>query len=135
MVRFELAVVDRRPEAQHPHLFSREYLLMETDDNKNEETPTGSKPQNEEGGNEAVSVLGSRSLRKLRDRVERAAHELRVLREENSLLQERVTELESVSAENIPEGNAFFLESDPESVKRKVEGFIHAIDRYLDDGD
>lgn len=105
---------------------------MDTEENKKTDEHT---EQKEEAGNEGPSVLSSRSLRKLRDRVERAAHELRVLREENSLLQERVTELESVSAERLPEGNAFFLESDPETVKRKVEGFIQAIDRYLDDAD
>ena len=98
-----------------------------------EESEGHPKEQKEEGASEGTSILSSRSLRKLRDRVERAAHELRVLREENTSLQERVAELEAVSAEKIPEGNAFFLESDPDTIKRKVEGFIQAIDRYLDD--
>lgn len=81
---------------------------------------------------ESNATLSIRSLRRLRDRVERAAHELRLLREENSSLQDRVAELEALSPESAPEGGALFIESDPESVKRKVEGFIQAIDRYLD---
>ena len=112
---------------------------METADNKKPDETVDSteqpKEQKEAGTNESATMLSSRSLRKLRDRVERAAHELRVLREENTSLQERVAELEAISTEKLPEGNAFFFESDPESVKRKVEGFIQAIDRYLDDTD
>ena len=84
---------------------------------------------------ESTLVFGNRSLRRLRDRIERAAHELRVLREENTSLQERIAELEASSVESVSETNAFFFESDPESVKRTVEGFIQAIDRYLDDPD
>ena len=120
-------------------VFKREHRYMETSENKKPEETVDSaeqpKEQKEDSTNESASILSSRSLRKLRDRVERAAHELRVLRDENTSLQERVAELEAISAEKLPDGNAFFLESDPESVKRKVEGFIQAIDRYLDDAD
>ena len=120
-------------------VFNWEHRYMETAENKssddNADPQEHPKEKKEDGSTENTAVLSTRSLRKLRSRVERAAHELRVLREENTSLQERVAELEAISAEKIPEGNAFFLESDPESVKRKVEGFIQAIDRYLDDAD
>jgi|GEM_PF-6691928 len=120
-------------------VFNWEYRYMETAENKssddNADPQAHPKEKKEDGSTENTAVLSTRSLRKLRSRVERAAHELRVLREENTSLQERVAELEAISVEKIPEGNAFFLESDPESIKRKVEGFIQAIDRYLDDAD
>ena len=114
---------------------------MEDDDNKNasneseEASPKASSSDSGEGGAENTSGLkGVRSLRRLRDRVERAAHELRVLREENTSLQKRITELETTVAEKQPDPQGYLFEStDPDAVKRKVEGFISAIDRYLDD--
>ena len=109
---------------------------MEAAENqKPEKGELPSQPPAEQAGAESTPVLSNRSLRRLRDRVERAAHELRVLREENTSLQERVAELEALSTEKAPDTSPFFFESDPESVKRKVDGFIQAIDRYLDDPD
>ena len=110
---------------------------MEAAENKKPTEDASSPNTNEQAGEigeENVSALKSvRSLSRLRDRVERAAHELHVLREENSLLQKRIVELESSSSGSKPaESQLFLFESDPESVKRKVEGFIRAIDRYLD---
>ena len=70
------------------------------------------------------------SLEKLRDRVEVAARELERLREENQTLAERLAELE----ENPLAGqdSTFVpLDEDPELLRRKVSGFITAIDQYL----
>ena len=79
-----------------------------------------------------VGLKGTRSLRKLRDRVERAAHELIRLRDENSALQKRIEELEARPASSGDQAGVLLLDTDPETLKRKVEGFIQSIDDYLD---
>jgi hypothetical protein len=95
--------------------------------------PPGSDEDGAASGTDAMAGLkGTRSLRRLRDRVERVAHELRMLREENATLQELIAELESMPAD-AGVGGVRLLESDPDALKRKVVGFIEAIDRYLDE--
>ncbi len=79
-----------------------------------------------------TGLKGTRSLRKLRDRVERAANELIRLREENTALQQRIDELESAPVSQGDSAGLLLLDSDPEALKRKVEGFIQSIDNYLD---
>ncbi|MEM8486626.1 MAG: hypothetical protein AAF564_13825 [Bacteroidota bacterium] len=99
------------------------------------ETPAESKPQPaaSPGG---TGLKGTRALRKLRDHVERAANELVRLREENDALQERIATLESTPASHGgDEAGLLLLDTDPEALKRKVEGFIQSIDNYLDNKD
>ncbi|MEZ4702817.1 MAG: hypothetical protein R2834_20965 [Rhodothermales bacterium] len=91
-----------------------------------------------EGQPEAAPGLkGLRSLRRLRDRVQAAAHELQALRQENAALQKRIAELERGMPEAAGDGGAgtaaLALEGDPELLRRKVEGFITAIDRFLEE--
>lgn len=78
-----------------------------------------------------VGLKSITSLERLRDRVETAAHELKRLREENKALSERVKELEA-RPEVEPQGTFLSLDHDPEMLRRKVSGFIDAIDRYLE---
>lgn len=92
----------------------------------NEAAPADASNADASGG-----LKGTRSLRRLRDRIERAAHELQVLREENAALNERIQELEAMPSDS-GEGGVRFLETDPDALKRKVEGFIDVIDQYLD---
>lgn len=80
---------------------------------------------------EHVSLKGIGSLERLRDRVETAAHELKRLRDENETLSERVKELES-RPEVEAQGTFLSLDHDPELLRRKISGFIEAIDRYLE---
>lgn len=80
---------------------------------------------------EHVSLKSIGSLERLRDRVETAAHELKRLREENQALTERLQELES-RPDVEGQGTFLSLESDPELLRRKINGFIEAIDRYLE---
>lgn len=78
-----------------------------------------------------VRLRSSGSLERLRDRVENVAHELKHLREENQALSERIKELES--RPNVaPQGTFLSLEHDPDLLRRKINGFIEAIDRYLE---
>ncbi len=79
-----------------------------------------------------LGLKGTRSLRKLRDRVELAASELIRLREENTALQERIEQLESMPAGKGGDPGLLLLDTDPETLKRKVEGFIQSIDNYLE---
>ena len=77
-----------------------------------------------------VHLKGSRSLERLRERVERAAQELVRLRQENAALAARLHALESEAA--LPqEGTLLGLPEDPETLRRRVTGFIEAIDQYL----
>ena len=71
------------------------------------------------------------SLERLRDRVENVAHELKRLREENQALSERIRELESRPGVDA-QGTFLSLDHDPEQLRRKISGFIEAIDRYLE---
>jgi hypothetical protein len=79
----------------------------------------------ERTGNEA----GLHSLERLRDRVELAARELERLRQDNRELADRVAELETTATgEHHP---AMINYEEPEAMRRKVQGFIDAIDRVL----
>lgn len=78
-----------------------------------------------------VKLRSSGSLERLRDRVDNAAHELKRLREENQALSERIKELES-RPHVAPQGTFLSLDHDPEMLRRKISGFIEAIDRYLE---
>lgn len=89
----------------------------------------------EEPAAKPTSLKGGRSLRKLRDRVEQVAQELIRLREENTSLQQRISELEAMPAGNGEESGALMFDSDPETLKRKVEGFIQSIDNYLENNE
>lgn len=76
---------------------------------------------------------GLAALERLRKRVEAAVAEIERLREENEALAERVQEL---AAHDVARGDgeavpALTLEGDPEALRKKVEGFIEAIDRML----
>ncbi len=114
---------------------------MEAADNKENEAPDAEeasaeqkpKPTESTGG---TGLKGTRALRKLRDHVERAANELIRLREENDALQERIATLESTPASRGgDDAGLLLLDTDPETLKRKVEGFIQSIDNYLDNKD
>ncbi len=95
-----------------------------------EETPAQSEQSSGTG------LKGTRALRKLRDHVERAANELVRLREENDALQARIEVLESTPASaNGDKAGLLLMDTDPETLKRKVEGFIQSIDNYLDNKD
>jgi len=83
----------------------------------------------------AGGLKGTRALRKLRDRVELAAHELIRLREENTALQHRIEELEALPASEGGDAGMLLFDTDPETLKRKVEGFIQSIDNYLENKD
>jgi hypothetical protein len=81
-----------------------------------------------------LPLKGSQSLERLRDRVELAARELVRLRQENEALARRIAGMEqSGSSDDI--GLAMELGEDPESLRRKVAGFVEAIDRYLESKD
>lgn len=126
---------------------------MEAADNKDneapdtpaEETPASDAPEPAEGTTEpgapvaatgGTGLKGTRALRKLRDHVERAANELVRLREENEALQQRIETLESTPASRGgDEAGLLLLDTDPATLKRKVEGFIQSIDNYLDNKD
>lgn len=87
-----------------------------------------------EGATEGVAgVKGLRSMRRLRDRVAAAAQELAQLRQENAALEQRISELEAGGRVLGDGGVAIPLEGDPEVLRRKVDGFIQAIDRFLEE--
>ena len=96
----------------------------------------GAEAQGKEGkegkarGKGTVPLKSTASLERLRDRVELAAQELTRLRKENDALTARLRELETRPAVK-PDETLLALEESPEAVRRKVEGFIEAIDRYL----
>ena len=108
---------------------------MEADENKDpESTASEDNKANAAGGAtpRTLGLKGTRALRKLRDRVERAALELIRLREENASLQDRIDALEATPVNREDSAGLLLLDTDPEALKRKVEGFIQSIDDYLE---
>ncbi len=79
-----------------------------------------------------VHLKSLKSLERLREKVETAARELGRLREENAALAERLRALEARTP-TVPDGAVVLtLDEEPEAVRRKVEGFIEALDKYLE---
>ena len=90
-----------------------------------------SEDQNPEAEAEPVRLKSPASLERLRDRVEVAAHEITRLREENQALAARIKEIEARPVVDA-QGAFVSLDNDPEVLRRKINGFIQAIDRYLE---
>lgn len=98
--------------------------------NSERENPLEEVPAPGIGASGLTSLRGTPSLERLRERVEAAARELERLRRDNVLLARRIAELES--RPEVAQDEAFVVfEEDRESLRRKVEGFIQAIDAYL----
>lgn len=82
------------------------------------------------GGSGLSALRGNQALERLRERVEVAARELERLRNDNILLARRIAELEA--RPDVDVDQAFLVFDEGEDVlRKKVEGFIQAIDAYL----
>lgn len=92
-------------------------------------TPPNVAPSPEPSGG-PVRLKAPQSLERLRDRVQAAADELARLRRENAALAARIRDLETRPAAD-PDASLLILDEEPEALRRKVQGFIDAIDRYL----
>ena len=75
-------------------------------------------------------LKGTRSLERLRDRIELAAKELYRLRTTNAELQKKLETYRSHDIEP-SEGTAVVFAEGPSVLRSKVESCIEAIDRYL----
>lgn len=79
----------------------------------------------------ATTLRGTQALERLRERVEQAARELERLRRDNMLLAKRIAELEA--RPSVDEDQTFFLfDENTDALRKKVEGFIQAIDAHLE---
>lgn len=78
-----------------------------------------------------IEMRGTQALERLRDRIQAAANEIYRLREENAALADRISRLEARAGGDLDEGTLLRLDEDPEALRRKVNGFIEAIDQYL----
>jgi len=78
-----------------------------------------------------VHLKGTRSLERLRDRIDLAVKELARLRDENAALQKQLDSFQSHGIESMDGTPVVFTES-PSALKSKVENFIEAIDRYIE---
>lgn len=70
------------------------------------------------------------SLDKLREQVAKAVEEIDRLRDENEALKAQVQELETRPAVEL-DGTVLTFSEDPAVLRRKIEGFVNAIDQYL----
>jgi len=75
-------------------------------------------------------LKGTRSLERLRDRIDLAARELYRLREENTELQKELDTLRLHGVEST-EGTAVVFTEGPSTLRSKVESCIESIDRYI----
>ncbi len=72
------------------------------------------------------------ALERLRGRVEAAVKEIERLRAENATLTERVRELAALDAAGAdPDALHLSLDTDPDVLRTKVQGFIETLDRML----
>jgi hypothetical protein len=92
----------------------------------------GSSVAEDVGGRRAVQLKSYKSLERLRDRVMLTSRELARLRTENAELQRQVEELKSGVGVQV-DGSTILLTETPAALRGKVEGFIEAIDQYLQD--
>lgn len=74
--------------------------------------------------------LPSDALEQLRTQVERAVRSLKRLRKENERLRARVEELQTHPGLD-QDGTFVSFDEDPEVLRRKINGFIDAIDHRL----
>lgn len=92
----------------------------------------GGSPSTKSGRKRGPTHLkGTRSLERLRDRIELAVKELHRLREENNALRR---ELEAVHKGSRDEGdgtNVVFTES-PDELRKKLEDYIHLVDELIE---
>ena len=92
--------------------------------------PEPNEQQSAEQDSGPVRLKSPQALERLRDRVQTAARELARLRQENAKLAERIRTLETRPVVD-PDAALVTFDEDPEELRRKVEGFIDAIDQYL----
>ncbi|MBO6575658.1 MAG: hypothetical protein JJ896_11695 [Rhodothermales bacterium] len=82
------------------------------------------------GGRRTVQLKSYKSLERLRDRVQLTTRELARLRAENAELQRQVEDLKAGGGSPV-EGTPIVFTETPAGLRAKVEGFIEAIDQYL----
>ena len=75
-------------------------------------------------------VPGTQSIERLRNRIELTVKELTRLRSENASLQKQLQEVKAHPLDSLDGTPVIFTES-PAALRAKVEGFIGAIDRYV----
>ncbi len=78
-----------------------------------------------------VHLKGTRSLERLRDRIELAVKELNRLKDENHSLHKEMDSLKSRRTESVDGTPVVFTDS-PAALRSKVESFIKVIDSYID---
>jgi hypothetical protein len=88
--------------------------------------------QGEDRPTDLLNLRGSKSLERLRDRIQVAAAEIMRLREENAALAARLAQLQSSPAVVLDEGTSILFDESPESLQRRVASLIEAIDQYLE---
>ena len=66
-------------------------------------------------------------FRRLHDTIQRAVGEIARLRDENTLLKDKISDLES----SIQSRQDLFGDGSPEEIKEQIEGFINTIDSVL----
>jgi predicted nucleic acid-binding Zn-ribbon protein len=91
---------------------------------------TGKSKTHSRGPQNAARLRKVESLERLRDRVEAAANEIVRLRGENARMAADISELRSSLAE-AQEAPKLVFDEDPAELRGKVQGFIEAIDEYL----
>lgn len=73
---------------------------------------------------------GTRSLERLKDRIQLAVRELRRLRDENAALAQQVEALQQ-RASGSAEGTPVVFTEDPAQLRTRIDSFIETIDQYL----
>ena len=83
------------------------------------------------GGRRTVQLKSYKSLERLRDRILLASREMGRLRAENAELRRQVEELKAGGGP--VDGTPIVFTESPAALRAKVEGFIEAVDQYLQD--
>lgn len=107
------------PESDEPRKATQPDMFASTDDGVRVEARAG-----------RAHFKGTRSLERLKDRIQLAARELKRLRDENAALAQQVESLQQ-RASGSAEGIHVVFTEDPAQLREKIETFIETIDQYL----
>lgn len=121
---------NKRPNRRSSRRRGRRRGKGNSNSQKPEQQTTGDQTQDSPSDG-AAQLKGIRSLERLRHRVEEAAREVERLRKENADLLARLKEAEERPVLDV-EGAIVGFDEEPEVLRKKVTGFIEAIDQYLD---
>lgn len=109
------------PESEEPRKATQPDMFAPTEDGVRSDARMARPPSH---------FKGTRSLERLKDRIQLAVRELKRLRDENAALAQQIEVLQQRASGSV-DGTPVVFTEDPAQLRAKVESFIETIDQYL----